>query len=102
MSTPTSATRLGLRALRTATLSLIFGVLAAVAGCGLISFDTTVDIAPSVVPGNPAAAAAAPAVVTTTEIPLDPKHLPRNADLARSAQPNSLTVQVTAPAGATL
>ena len=102
MSTPTSATRLGLRALRTATLSLIFGGLAAVAGCGLISFDTTVDIAPSVVPGNPAAAAAAPAVVTTTEIPLDPKQLPSNADLADSVKLSSLTLQVTAPEGATL
>ena len=101
MSTSTSA-RLRLRAFRVATCFLFVAAMGA-AGCGLISFDTTVDIAPSVIPGNPAAAApSTPAVVTSMDIPLDDKNLPSSADLADSVKLSSLTLRVTAPAGATL
>ncbi|HVR61097.1 MAG TPA: hypothetical protein VMU50_04315 [Polyangia bacterium] len=100
MSTPTSA-RSCLRAIQAVTCSLLL-TAAAAAGCGLISFDTTVDIGPSVVPGSPAAASGGATVMTMTDIPIDKKNLPSNADLADSVKLSSLTLRVTAPAGATL
>ncbi|HEX3696545.1 MAG TPA: hypothetical protein VH374_14275 [Polyangia bacterium] len=95
-----STTRLFFRALRTA---LLFTAVGAVDGCGLISFDTTVDIAPQVVPGNPAAAAAGvPATVVMSQIALNSSDLPGDAGLADSVKLNHLTLTVTAPADATL
>ena len=100
MSTPTFA---GIPArLACAVTALLLLGAGAVAGCGLVSFDTTVNIAPSTVPGNPAAAANLPTVVTTTEIAIDKNNLPSNTDLADSVKLSSLTLQVTAPEGATL
>jgi hypothetical protein len=82
---------------RTAILIVAFASMGFPA-CGWISFDTTVNIDPQVIPGSPSAAAAAPsATATTSAVALDSSDLPQNADQADSVKLRTLTLTITSP-----
>jgi hypothetical protein len=90
-----------LSARRSALLIVAFASVG-FAACGWVSFDTTVNIDPQVIPGSPAAAAAVPsATATTSAVALDSSDLPKNADLADSVKLRTLTLTITSPPGGT-
>jgi hypothetical protein len=80
--------------MRAALLLLVAGEAGS---CGWFSFNTTVDIAPQVIPGDAHAAAAPATTMTVSAIKLDPKNLPSNAGLANSVKLSSLTLKVVMP-----
>ena len=93
-----STLRASLIVIRAALLLLVAGEAGS---CGWFSFNTTVDIAPQVIPGNVDAAAAPATTMTVSTIQLGQKNLPSNADLANSVKLSSVTLKVVTPGSGT-